>query len=53
MTHTVDITLQFFVGIDRHLTDKIVVTLDIAKGVVTSEFRITGCLNQMTKYSPL
>ncbi len=40
MTHTVDVTLQLFIGVDGHIPGEIVVTMGICKEMDTS---ILGC----------
>ena len=53
LSHTVDITLQFLVGIDGHLFHKIIIAVHRRKGVMTAVFSVFCCTDQVGQHPSL
>ena len=53
MTHAVDIPFQLLVCIDRHMTRKVLIFLDMRKHIFAAVFRILGFADQILQHFPL
>ena len=47
MPHTVDIFLQFLIGVHRNVLDKIIIAVHRREGVMTAIFSILCCLDEV------
>ena len=53
MTHTVNVALQFLVGVDGYHRRELLVVFDIVKGMIPAVFRILCGMYQMFQHCPL